>query len=352
MNSTDIALPNESKINTVARYQLNSYPQSNVKSNIRLLIKSIRKRKLVRRTKFFWPNGLLATSLEWSHRKEGKGEDLTSLKRYYDNWIKEGASTVNSDYLINGYSLIYIYKITGEDRYLNTLRELINYIKTHKKTEIGSIPYRLSSPNEVLVDSLGMVSPFLCRYGANFEDESSIDLAVKQLTNFLGNGLDKKTYLPYHGYNSLGNYKTGIIGWGRAVGWLLIGLVDSLEYIPSTHKHYEYLHKEFEKIVEHVLIYQKEDGNFTWQITASDGPIDSSSTSMISYAIRRGVMLKLLPEKYKESTNLAKNTLLKNSINGYVQNCSAECKGIGMYPQKYGNYPWGQAPTMSLIAIS
>nr|WP_285845029.1 glycoside hydrolase family 88 protein [Oceanobacillus profundus] len=323
------------------------------KRYVKLLIKSTLKRKnLINNDKFFWPNGLLAISLEWSYRNNKNKENLFSLKKYYNKWIKKGTLLRNTDYAINGYSLIYLYNITKSKKYLKAIQLLIDYLKNQKRTEIGSIPYRVNNPNQVFVDSLGMICPFLCRYGKTFNDDTSIDLAINQLTNFLKYGMDKKSYLPYHGYDSHNNIKLGIIGWGRANGWLLIGLVDSLEFIPKSHNKYQYLCDEFNNIVSNIIKHQREDGNFAWQITAKEGHIDTSSTSMICYAIRRGIMLGILPKSYLENTNLALDTLHKNIVDGSVQNCSAECRGLGMYPQKYSSYPWAQGPTTSLTAIS
>lgn len=341
------------ELKKVTRKQLHEYPARNTKTIIKLVAKSLIKRKnLVTKDTFFWPNGLLASSLEWSHRLDENKEDLRNLIKYYNNWINKGVPLKNADYTINGYSLIYLYEKTKRKKYLKTIEFLIDYIKSRKRTEIGSIPYRDGNPNQIMIDSLGMICPFLCRYGDMFNDESSINLAVKQLVNFLKYGMDKKSGLPYHGYNLQIGAKLGIIGWGRGIGWLLIGLVDSLEYIPKSHEKYDYLCNALNEIVHNVVQYQLQDGNFSWQITAVEGFIDTSSTSMISYAIRRGIMLGILPNLYLENTNHALEGLHKNTVDGIVQNCSAECRGISMYPQKYGNFPWAQGPTTALTAIS
>src|SRR5699024_2785693 len=116
---------------------------------------------------------------------------------------------------------------------------------------------------------------------------------VLQLTNFLSKGIEQESGLPYHAYDVNNDTKLGIIGWGRGVGWLLIGLVDSLEYIPETHKDYKYLKNQFEGLVSKVIKYQHESGGYSWQLTAKDGFYDSSATSMISYAISKGINIGL-----------------------------------------------------------
>lgn len=353
MRNTKVIEKSYKELNEVSRYQLLNYPRYSFKQYIKISIKSLLKREnILYGTNYFWPNGLLATSLEWCHRKNKNSADLKVLKKYYDNWIKKGTPIKNSDYIINGYSLIYLYSINKDEKYLNAIKNLIYYVKNIKKTKENSIPYRENKPTRVLIDSLGMVCPFLCRYGVTFNDEASIDLATVQLMNFLIYGMDKDSGLPYHGYDMEENVKLGIVGWGRAIGWLLIGLVDSLEYIPESHHSYDFLKKNFQKTVENVIKCQDKEGNFSWQITLKEGYNDTSSTSMITYAIKRGMMLNLLSASYSKNVELALDALLSYINNGRVDYCSAECRGIGMYPQIYGNYPWAQGPTTSLFAIS
>lgn len=43
--------------------------------------------------------------------------------------------------------------------------------------------------------------------------------------------MDEKTGLPYHGYDEKTGMKYGIIGWGRACGWMLLGLSQSILWI-------------------------------------------------------------------------------------------------------------------------
>ena len=65
----------------------------------------------------------------------------------------------------------------------------------------------------------------LPNYGEIFDKQEYRELAVLQIVNFLSYGMDGKTGLPYHGYDMTDSCKYGIIGWGRAVGWLLRGMM-------------------------------------------------------------------------------------------------------------------------------
>lgn len=334
------------------RNQLRTYTVQRKKQYSNSRIKRVINHNKTNVQHFYWPNGLLAISLEWSHWVSNDIKDFYSLIEYYDRWIQNGASINHLAYAINGYSLIYIYELTKEDRYKQTIEKIINYLYMHPTDKNGCLSHKKVKPNDIYIDSIGMTCPFLCRYGKLYKDPKATDLAIKQIVDFFEYGFDSTSSLPYHGYNATENLKYGIIGWGRAVGWLLIGMIDSLEYIEITHSKYAYLCEVFKNVLNTVLKYQMSSGHFAWQITSFDGHIDTSTTAMISYAVIRGVMLNILDKSCQYQALLGLKSLEPFILNGKVTNSSAEHKGFGMYPQKYGAFPWSQGPTTALTALS
>ena len=290
--------------------------------------------------------------LEWSHRTFEDNEDLDHLIKYYDKWIEKGSSIDFVDQAINGYTLIYLYEVTKKGRYKELLDSILKFLMDHPKVENDSIPYRIKVSDDIYIDALGMVCPFLCRYGSKTNNTEAIDLGAKQIVNYINNGLDYHTGLPYHGYNLHHNTKLGIIGWGRAVGWLLIGMVDSLEYIPEDNTHYDQIKVSFINIVGQVVTFQNKKGHFAWQLSATEGFADTSATSMICYAIKRGMMLGILDSIYIKNTAVAMEYLRESVQDGVVTGSSAECRGFSIYPQKYAAYPWAQGPTTALATLS
>lgn len=341
------------KVLKKTRHQLLTYPKHSNKDILKHILKSIvSKQASLKHKKYFWPNGLLAIALEYSYKLNRSKNDFKTLKKYYDSWLKNKLPIKNTDYTINGYTLIYLYEETSNEKYLNALYNINDYLIETHKTKEGSIPYRTKKPDRVLVDTLGMTCPFLCRYGFEFGNQKSVNLAIRQLENFIKYGIDEHSGLPYHGYNVNEGVKLGIIGWGRAVGWLLIGFVDSLEYIPKNHAKYNYLKLIYQDIVDKVIVYQDETGHFKWQLPANEGYNDTSATSMIIYAISKGIRLNLLPDTMNSYVELSINALSMNIVDGRVMKSSAECRGISMYPQNYNNFPWAQGPTTMVFTLN
>lgn len=350
----------EQKLNELleeCRYQLFHYPQTTKKQDIKYLIKRvIRPAHTPKKDPYFWPHALLAQSLETAG-------DLETLKRYYDLWIEKGMIIHNIDNVMNGYSLLYVYAETKEEKYKLAADRLYEYLVQYEKEMKGTIPYRKGNSDHIYVDGIGMIVPFLCRYGAMFEKKEAIDLGIKQIWEFLKYGMDVASGLPYHGYDIKTGVKYGIVGWGRALGWLLLAMADSIEYIPEG-KERQYIIEVFQKLLKAALQYLREDGYFSWQLSAMEGPKDTSATAMIGYALKKGrhyFSCKTNQEQkafdnddrksiaVEEALEKMEAALVNSCENGKIVDCSGECHGFSQYPQSYGAYPWSLGPGMRFL---
>lgn len=344
---------NSSKIYSVNRNELINYPKKIKLSKKDKTIKILKKitGNHPKAEGFSWPNSFLAQSLEYSHKKNKDEIDLKILIEYFDNWYSKGLPIDNLDDIMNGYSLLYVYEQTKDKKYKDMIELLINYVLSHEKDKLNSLPYRPKNSDYIFIDSLGMISPFLCRYGRKMNDEKLTKLGITQILNFFDYGFDFQQKLPYHAYKLEGNSKSGIIGWGRAVGWILIGTVDSLEYLENDHPDYAILVDKLNELIRIVVSHQKKNGSFAWQLQAHEGMEDSSATAMIGYSIIKAIKLNLIDVTFVENVESMINYLLSVTKDGYILQSTAECRGLGMYPQTHGWYPWSQGPASSLMMI-
>lgn len=339
-----------------AKQEIFQYPLYTKKQDIKYLIKRILKPKdTPKRDKFFWPQAMLAQALE-------EVGELETLIKYYDAWIEKGLATYNVDNIMNGYSLLYVYEKTGDAKYKQAADKLYTWVCEYAKQMGNPMPYRKHHPHHVYVDGLGMVVPFLCRYGTMFQKEEAIRLGVEQIKDFLNNGMDKATGLPYHGYDIKSKEKQGIIGWGRAVGWLMLAIADSIEYIADD-QYREELIRKFTNLSNNTLKYLRDDGYFSWQLSAVEGPKDTSATAMIGYALKKKVSChkKLQMENnknvdeennIKESLAKMETAILSSCKDGKIFHCSGECEGFSQYPQRYGAYPWSLGPGLRFLSVN
>lgn len=300
----------------------------NLKLFTRKRIIKILRSKSFSQDPFFWNNGVLSYALNSYGELKQDSNDLNNQSlasrkqdiRYIDDTL----------YFFANYSS------------LRDPRSIADFIHKYPRSISGSIQYR-STYDGVFIDSLGMICAFLLKYSKLSGDKSSHDLAVLQFVNFFKNGFDDITGFPYHGFNSDETEKLGIIGWGRAVGWLLFGLSESMEFIDKTDQSYELLCKHARLLVENICAYQRIDGGFSWQLQASKGPLDSSATAMIGYAIAKLERLKILNASYSLELKYIYDCLESClSTDGFIEYSSAECLGFSMYPQIYKTNAWGQ----------
>ncbi|MGN0331226.1 MAG: glycoside hydrolase family 88 protein [Kineothrix sp.] len=350
--------------------ELLHYHEKSKKQQIKELIKKAAGRYVFPGDRLFWPVGLLANMLA-EHLGQWEEEEtvLSSLRAVFDRWIRDGMPIYFMDDILSGMALLTLFERTGEGRYRKGADRMAEYLLELSKEaadEKGSIPYRPAQGNgHIYVDGIGMICPFLARYGRLFGQKQAVELAVCQIENMLDYGMDERTGLPYHGFRYEDGIKYGIIGWGRAVGWLLLGLSGTLRYLAQEAPSYVRLEEAFWRLVEAVLPWQRENGSFSWQMEALEGPEDSSAAGMIAAAV--GCFLKhkrpAVPEgdtgQIKKEERLQKGELLVMRAAAYIMACekdgrirqaSGECEGFSQYPQVYGAYPWSLAPGLGVLA--
>ena len=303
-----------------------------------------------------WPNGLLAKGLmDYYHKNKNSDEAriiIEYLRKYYDRWIRSGHKLYYVDDMVSGMALIDLHQITGDEKYKKAAENMLDFLEHHERDEAGSFFYRPRQKNGyIFADMVGMVCPFLSKYSSTYGNKNAMNMAVTQIQNFIGYGKKGKTGLPYHGYQYESGVKYGIIGWGRAVGWLMLGMSGTLAYLDERDAGYEVIKQTYRRLVDKVEAYQLEGGLYSWQLGAKDGPVDTSATGMILYSIAQSLENKVLIGIHKSRMVRGRDALLGSVKDGKIYGALAECQGFSMYPQVYGAYPWSMGPALSLLAM-
>lgn len=313
----------------------------------------------------FWPTALIAAAL-WHCRDTAtitmRQKIEASLAGYFERWEKRGTPIFYLDDLVSGETFLDIYNdyISGktpnniidsknEEQYRNAIEKMAAYALNYPTDETGSFPYREEqNTGHIYVDSIGLTCPFLYKYGTIYNKNGYMELAVKQIANFLAYGIDTSTNLPYHGYDIKTGTKYGIIGWGRAVGWLLRGMTGCI----STEYGRERLGEFYRALTDSVIEWQRKDGYFSWQLQALEGPADTSATGMICLSIQEGIKMKLLNgETYENALEIGCRAIQRSTKGGRVYDCSGECEGFSQYPQHYSAYPWSLGAALMLDIV-
>ena len=84
------------------------------------------------------------------------------------------------DNITNGIPLLDLYERTGNEKYMTGAQRLAAYLLKYPADSRGNLPYRLRDGSHIYADGIGMVCPFLCRYGILTEDTTAVKLSVVQ----------------------------------------------------------------------------------------------------------------------------------------------------------------------------
>lgn len=368
-----------------AAAMLDTYPVVTTKQKIKQWIKTcipgMTPEKVER---YSWPQALLAMGLLQAYEQTKDKTALSSVFSYLRRWKNSGYPISHVDHVMNGSVALWTEEVLTKEKRedAESLEALwicregadicAGWIKAAKKTADGILAYRSQHPDWLFADTLGMLCPFACRYGVQKQDKELLNLGIRQLELFFQKGMDEKTGLPYHGYDEKTGMKYGIIGWGRACGWMLLGLSQGILWISEQPAGAEQAEQSAacpssrsvaregcnrllllqQQLLDSVFAWQRPDGGFSWQLQAQEGHRDTSAEGMIGYSAFLAAERAAVQRSEQWIPALSRlAAIMQTSIQkGYVTDCSGECKGFAEYPQVYGTYPWGSGSALAFLA--
>jgi rhamnogalacturonyl hydrolase YesR len=243
---------------------------------------------------------------------------LDYIMRWVDGYVSEDgvlgwdqSRTHNLDYIQPGMLVLFLYEQTGLPKYRAAAKMVREAFDRVPKNADGGYWHKAVYPNEMWVDGIYMGQPFLVRYGALFDGAAfANETAVFQATLAARHCLDPRTGLLYHGWDqdrnaSWADPKTGRspVVWGRGMGWYVMALVDVLERLPAADPGYPKLLDLLRKNVAGLARVQDKKTGLWFQVLDKPGLagnwIETSSSGMFVYAIRKAVRLKLVESSYR-----------------------------------------------------
>lgn len=252
-----------------------------------------------------------------------------------------------------GTAFAQMFHISGDLKYRVACDGIYGFLMNdHPRSNNGLIPYMPNSKNYMFVDTIGMICPFLTRYGIDRNAKEAIDLSLKQLDEFYEFGFDGNSDLPYHAYDPQKGGQFGIIGWLRGIGWLLWGTIDTLKYLDTTSSEHEILSSRFQKLLIAIEQHFTANRRFSWDLLNPYSHEDTSGATMIGYAIERAIELNIATE---DNINMSDSIyeFLRQNVNyrGEVENGLAECQGVGHYPNYFGKTSYAQGSALAYSAL-
>ena len=219
------------------------------------------------------------------------------------------------DYMLPGNLCLILYKETKEAKYKGCADSIRKVFDTYPRTKDGGFWHANTKSREwqLWADGVFMSLPFLVRYGKMFGDSKYTDAeAVKQMLIYYKHLNDPSTGLLWHAYDESGQQSwadpkthTSAEHWCRAIGWYAMTLINILDVIPNDQPDRAELIRILQQLATAFEKYQDKDTGLWWQLVDKGGAqgnwLETSSSSMYTFAMWMGVKRGYLPKRFKDT---------------------------------------------------
>ena len=254
-------------------------------------------------------------------RNTGDGRYFNYIQSSMDAYLdKEGniatykPEDFNIDNIKNGRSLLLLYKVTRQQKYLLAATKLYDQLQKQPRTREGGFWHKKIYPNQMWLDGLYMGEPFYAEYAKLMKKDVAFDDIAKQFILMEKNSRDTKTGLLYHGYDESkteqwADKTTGRSPnfWARAMGWYIMALVDVLDNFPADHPQRKELLAILNRTATAVVKYQDPKSGVWFDIldmpTRRGNYLESSASSMFVYGLAKGVRKGWLASSFMAAAN-------------------------------------------------
>ena len=241
-----------------------------------------------------------------------------------------------------GYAALELFKFTKKDKYKKMADQVFAKLKTMVVTDYGFpiFLYR-SHQNDLLVDTLGMICPFLMEYGNYFGNEEALELARSQLDFFREYGLDHDNHLPFHAISLAEKEALGPNNWGRGMGWYMLALKSVAQYSDTISEKRYGFKEEADMFIKSMNLLK--EGEMYTQFPGTSGDFDSSASTMLLYGEN-----VLRPNTYSKREILS---VFKKYIktDGILDKCSGDAFGVNKYSLVFGESELSQGMLLLLL---
>ncbi|MCZ6680009.1 MAG: glycoside hydrolase family 88 protein [Candidatus Poribacteria bacterium] len=175
-----------------------------------------------------------------------------------------------------------LFRVTQDQRYKKYLLDL-----TDRFDSDFSNPPAPADP-KWRTEDMFMLGSMMGRSYALTEERRYLDI----LTHFIVNMNTQQTSGLYWHDRETPFY------WGRGNGFAVLGLAETLTYLPQSYPLYSDIFLMYEKLLSGLLHYQNLSGCYNQIITLPGSYQELTSTCMIGYGVARGIKLGLLDQSY------------------------------------------------------
>lgn len=267
---------------------------------------------------FEYNHGIVLRGIEQVYKYTKNPKYLKYIQSYVDHFVSSaGDIDITTGYSLDNIQpavlLPFLYAETGDEKYKTAAARVRSLYDGFPTNEYGGFWHKQSYPNQMWLDSIYMGEPFLAEYAAIDATcgRFCIDTVVHQSTLIADHVQDESTGLLRHAWDASTTGKaswadpaTGVSPevWGRALGWYMMTLADTLPSLPGPDA--EPLKLTLTALVG--AVHAQQDASGLWfQVVdkgdRSDNFLETSASGMFVYAIAAGVRRGILSSSLLDS---------------------------------------------------
>jgi len=251
--------------------------------------------------------------------------------------------------------LLMAYEITGEAAFLEAAKKRAEMHAACPQNVLGARFHRTDLSGwdrQIWVDCMDIDAPFLAKLGFVTGDDRYFDQSVSEAISYCRSLQDEDTGLLFHGFEKHCG-RNGQL-WARGNGWALMGLVETLKFLPPTHADYLELQQRLHTLCAALARAQHGEGLWHTLVLREETYLESTLATMAAVALREAFSARILrASEFGEMERRARSAALQRVSPDGTLSLVSDATPVGeikMYASRpFGVFPWGQGPLLLLI---
>lgn len=290
-----------------------------------------------------WTNGALYLGMvHWAEVADAGGDET------YYNWLKEvgrklswqpGGRMYHADDIAVAQMYLDMYRKFGKKEMLNPTVARAEWVIAHPSAGSFRLDYGDAETLErwTWCDALFMAPPVYARLYALTGDKKYLRFMDTEFKATYAHLFDQEQDLFFRDWRYMGKQEANgeKIFWGRGNGWVMGGLCQLLDRLPSNHKYRRFYENLFVRMAKRIAALQQPDGY--WRASMLDPQSypspETSGSGFFVYALAYGINRGLLAaDDYLPVVEKGWKALVaavdENGKLGYVQPIGADPKKV------------------------
>jgi unsaturated rhamnogalacturonyl hydrolase len=265
---------------------------------------------------WFWGDSVGFEGLLDASELTGQDKYLAFVYGALKGWLVRERFRSEFDYTAAGVALLRVYEKTGDEALLAAARRHAEYMAAFRQTDSGAyvryenaaieLPPELptdhpeSHPAQpmadqvrnggpcVFVDSMHFDGPFFAKLYQVTGEERYRQLALSNISSQIELLYDPSSELLHHFWMERTKTRNGVL-WGRGNCWGLLGLVETLEYLPADDSEAQPLRDVLSKSVAKMARLQDPRGGWHTVLNDAGSYVETSIAAFMVHVLSRSI---------------------------------------------------------------